>query len=242
MYHHQPLNIEACIDKIQPKQRQRIKPNSRILPSKAVEIMTEWYDRHYTNPYPSYRDVEIMASHGEITTVQVKQWFVNTRRRTKNQFRRQNSTYNSKKRAVESSYQLVEDIICNQKFKSEDSISSTEYKSHDYSQYDFQSPSPTTPFNIHTAYDVSPKPSFDDETSTPTTGFSLNTPLTPAYNYNYYYDYASLQYTPKYSITDSFSSSSYVPYYTPVSSCNSSASNYGFTCDFSSSFLNNSNY
>ena len=50
--------------------------------------MTEWYDKNYSYPYPTYRDCEHLANTGQITISQVKQWFVNVRRRTQNQFRR----------------------------------------------------------------------------------------------------------------------------------------------------------
>ena len=49
--------------------------------------MTQWYEKNYTSPYPSYRDCEQMASSGAISIAQVKQWFVNIRRRTQNKFR-----------------------------------------------------------------------------------------------------------------------------------------------------------
>lgn len=49
--------------------------------------MTEWYDKNYTSPYPTFRDCEQMANDGCITISQVKQWFVNVRRRTQNKFR-----------------------------------------------------------------------------------------------------------------------------------------------------------
>ena len=82
--------------------RQRNKQTSRLLPKQAVELMTQWYDRNYTDPYPTFRDCEILASNGNITIEQVKQWFVNVRRRTQNQFRKQRTSYNSKRKLTES--------------------------------------------------------------------------------------------------------------------------------------------
>jgi len=89
--------------------RQRLKPNSRLLPKQAVEIMTQWYDRNYSNPYPTFRDCEILASNGNITIEQVKQWFVNVRRRTQNQFRKQRTAYSLKRKSEE--INLDEDLL-----------------------------------------------------------------------------------------------------------------------------------
>ena len=74
-----------------PALRQRVKENSRLLPQEAIDIMTKWYDSHYTNPYPSFKDCEDLASAGKVSINQVKQWFVNIRRRTHNQFRKRRS-------------------------------------------------------------------------------------------------------------------------------------------------------
>ena len=53
--------------------------------------MTVWYDAHYTNPYPTFKDCEDLADAGKVSINQVKQWFVNVRRRTQNQFRKRRS-------------------------------------------------------------------------------------------------------------------------------------------------------
>ena len=50
------------------------------------------YKRNYQNPYPTYREIELMAQRGSISITQVKQWFVNIRRRTGNQFRKKRDT------------------------------------------------------------------------------------------------------------------------------------------------------
>lgn len=75
----------TTLNKKLPKSRQRIKQNSRILPEIAIEVMTHWYERNYSHPYPSYREFEMIAKHGQITICQAKQWFVNVRRRYRNQ-------------------------------------------------------------------------------------------------------------------------------------------------------------
>jgi hypothetical protein len=60
--------------------------------------MTKWYDEHYTNPYPTYRDCEMLAEAGMVSINQVKQWFVNIRRRTQNEFRRKRTARTGKLR------------------------------------------------------------------------------------------------------------------------------------------------
>jgi hypothetical protein len=117
-----------CIKRL-PIQRQRVKQNSRLLPQSSIDIMTQWYDRHYANPYPNYRELEMMSQAGGITINQVKQWFVNVRRRTQNIFR--------KKREIK---QRSLDDIKNQSYQ-EFSSSMNNYEvsqknvSYDYSAY-----------------------------------------------------------------------------------------------------------
>ena len=67
-----------------------------MLPEEALDVMTAWYDKHYTNPYPSFKDFEELASAGRVSIKQVKQWFVNVRRRTYNQFRKRRTNKNSR--------------------------------------------------------------------------------------------------------------------------------------------------
>lgn len=57
---------------------------SRQLNARAVEIMTEWFERNIDNPYPSESDKEKMADDGGISLGQVKAWFANKRNRTSN--------------------------------------------------------------------------------------------------------------------------------------------------------------
>ena len=49
--------------------------------------MTQWYDKNYNSPYPTPYECEQMAFNGGISINQVKQWFVNVRRRTQNKNR-----------------------------------------------------------------------------------------------------------------------------------------------------------
>ncbi len=89
-----------------PKSRNRIKPNSRILPETAIEVMTDWYDKHYSNPYPSYREFEILAKQGQITITQVKQWFVNVRRRYRNKNKTSDSNDMSSQKKTSQEYRV----------------------------------------------------------------------------------------------------------------------------------------
>ncbi|BFZ07528.1 hypothetical protein BsWGS_10567 [Bradybaena similaris] len=50
----------------------------------AIGIMTQWFEDHIDNPYPSKSDKEKMAVQGGITENQVKSWFANKRNRTNN--------------------------------------------------------------------------------------------------------------------------------------------------------------
>jgi hypothetical protein len=93
--------------------RNRVKENSRLLPQYAIDIMTKWYEDHYTNPYPTYRECEILAEAGMVSINQVKQWFVNVRRRSQNEFRR--------KRAAKTSRSTKRDCDSSSKSSSDDS-------------------------------------------------------------------------------------------------------------------------
>ena len=112
---------ENQLEKKLPKSRQRIKANSRILPQAAIDIMTQWYAKHYSNPYPSFRDCELMANQGQITLNQVKQWFVNVRRRTQNEFRKKRCPYDTKnkRKLTDDNNQIYEELSQPKKTKIE---------------------------------------------------------------------------------------------------------------------------
>ena len=65
--------------------------------------MTNWYDLNYTNPYPTFPEIEYMATQGQITINQVKQWFVNIRRRTQNEYRKKRTNLKKTKQSNDSS-------------------------------------------------------------------------------------------------------------------------------------------
>ena len=60
------------------------KNKSRLLNNNAVAVMTEWYQQHQENPYPSDEEKQQMADTGNISLSQVKAWFANKRNRTLN--------------------------------------------------------------------------------------------------------------------------------------------------------------
>ena len=60
------------------------KPRSRQLNARAIAIMTNWYESHIDNPYPSDEEKMILAERGNLTMSQVKAWFANKRNRTSN--------------------------------------------------------------------------------------------------------------------------------------------------------------
>lgn len=60
------------------------KSRSRQLNGRAVDIMTNWYDRHIDNPYPTDEEKEALADLGGLSLGQVKAWFANKRNRTNN--------------------------------------------------------------------------------------------------------------------------------------------------------------
>ncbi|CAH1780082.1 unnamed protein product [Owenia fusiformis] len=57
---------------------------SRQLNSRAIEIMSKWYEKHTDQPYPTEEQKQKMADEGGITIAQVKAWFANKRNRTFN--------------------------------------------------------------------------------------------------------------------------------------------------------------
>lgn len=71
--------IQAVMQRESKRQR-----HNQPLNLKAVRIMTEWYDRHEENPYPSKSEKEIIAKEGGISVTQVKSWFANKRNRSNN--------------------------------------------------------------------------------------------------------------------------------------------------------------
>lgn len=57
---------------------------SRQLNARAVNLMTEWYEKHIDHPYPTDEDKQILAQEGNLGLSQVKAWFANKRNRSSN--------------------------------------------------------------------------------------------------------------------------------------------------------------
>ncbi|XP_064597442.1 uncharacterized protein LOC135463908 [Liolophura sinensis] len=66
------------------------------LQHKARKVLTDWYNHHLHNPYPTDEEKLQLAMQGGITVSQVKSWFANKRSRTNNT-RRQVPNYFIKK-------------------------------------------------------------------------------------------------------------------------------------------------
>lgn len=60
------------------------KSKSRQLNTRAVEIMTDWFEKHIDSPYPTDEEKQALADLGGLTVSQVKAWFANKRNRTNN--------------------------------------------------------------------------------------------------------------------------------------------------------------
>ncbi|XP_052815124.1 homeobox protein ceh-40-like [Mya arenaria] len=60
------------------------KNKSRQLNSRAVDIMTDWYEKHIDHPYPTDEEKVVIANHGGLSLSQVKAWFANKRNRSNN--------------------------------------------------------------------------------------------------------------------------------------------------------------
>jgi len=60
------------------------KAKSRQLNGRAVDIMTNWYDKHIHHPYPTDEEKQALADLGGLSLSQVKAWFANKRNRSNN--------------------------------------------------------------------------------------------------------------------------------------------------------------
>ncbi len=55
----------------------------RRLRPKATKLMTQWFEDHLDNPYPSEHEKRVLASQCDVTAEQVSNWFSNKRCRSK---------------------------------------------------------------------------------------------------------------------------------------------------------------
>ncbi|WAR17301.1 PBX3-like protein [Mya arenaria] len=60
------------------------RPNYSMLGEEAKSILSEWYEQHIDNPYPTEEEKIQLAEHCRISVNQVKSWFANKRNRTNN--------------------------------------------------------------------------------------------------------------------------------------------------------------
>ena len=63
--------------------RQKLKPGKTKFPKKARQVLESWYKNHSEDPFPSYSEKVRLAEEGGITVKQVKCWFINVRRKWK---------------------------------------------------------------------------------------------------------------------------------------------------------------
>ena len=74
----------ACTADIGPKADYRKHNNFQSLNAVAVRILSSWYERNKSHPYPSYETCEGMGKASNVTVEQVKKWFANRRMRERN--------------------------------------------------------------------------------------------------------------------------------------------------------------
>ncbi|CAF0864362.1 unnamed protein product [Brachionus calyciflorus] len=192
----QPSDKTNC--KKLPQIRARVKENSRLLPTKAIDIMTEWYDRHYSNPYPTYRDCEMLAQMGGITVSQVKQWFVNVRRRTQNQFRKIRDTRNTKRRISNETEELPQDFSCKKSRQDDIIIFHDSQNKNSFNDVSFQTNnqlvSPVQSVTSNISSDHKQNESYYTNSSISSTEISYPSQTNSPINFNNYtYDYSALQ-------------------------------------------------
>ncbi|XP_071109109.1 uncharacterized protein [Haliotis cracherodii] len=72
-----------------PKKTDAAAPSNRrsqykLLTPAAKKILTDWYDSHQENPYPTEEEKDELADIAQISSAQVKSWFANKRSRNNN--------------------------------------------------------------------------------------------------------------------------------------------------------------
>jgi hypothetical protein len=248
-------SVSETFDKKLPITRQRIKSNSRLLPQNAINIMTAWYDKHYANPYPTYREFEQLAIAGSITINQVKQWFVNVRRRTHNQFRKKRDAV--KKRLVTNesndsscSFQsemneIFASIENTQASISSDSSNKCTYSSIQSSSSQYSpsgSYSPSASSNYSTPFSFDSRYGHSDHSKGPSSCYSSPASSTSNYYYNnQYYPYSGpYESTPCSSYATQFNNPNYhlSPYANSTSSSSCLSSRFSSSSSTSSSSFN----
>ena len=156
--------------------------------------MITWYERNYTNPYPEYRDLELMAKSGSITIPQVKQWFVNIRRRTANEFRKTRVIRNYKA----DNFMQIEQVFEESEksnidlYESNYSSNITPYSSNFFGNYSSHSPTFSSNQFQNSFCSIS------SSTTSPDLSYSTTTSYSPGINF--YSNYAANLNTPCQSV------------------------------------------
>ena len=63
------------------KQKPKMNSKKREIPKAATHCLKRWLFQHITNPYPSEDQKKQLAQNTGLTILQVKNWFINARRR-----------------------------------------------------------------------------------------------------------------------------------------------------------------
>jgi hypothetical protein len=79
----EPAPKRKEVPKQEPTKIVRRTKNPRNLPSKAIEILVDWFTEHESFPYPTPEEKEELVEQTGLTITQVSNWFVNRRCRTK---------------------------------------------------------------------------------------------------------------------------------------------------------------
>lgn len=76
--------IETCLQETEAEMTTNNTPKKRKQHDpQAVVTLSEWFETHTTNPYPSTDEKQYLSSITGMTVAQVETWFANARRRRK---------------------------------------------------------------------------------------------------------------------------------------------------------------
>lgn len=64
-----------------PPEKKNKQLTVRQFQKRTYDVMNEWFNNHYSHPYPSRETREIIGKHAGITERQVDYWFINKRSR-----------------------------------------------------------------------------------------------------------------------------------------------------------------
>lgn len=78
---HNALNVHVASDCISALREQSVSRRRRNLRPRATKVLTEWFDTHQQNPYPTDHDKQLLAMQAGVEVEQVTNWFSNKRNR-----------------------------------------------------------------------------------------------------------------------------------------------------------------